>query len=542
MGEPDLETKEAKWPAPYKELTQMMYALRRLCPSLALLGASAVHPRHPLSSDHIELMAAFAKDATGRVVKSSEKSSGRFGVPSLFLVVKKCIWCLLFALHDSLVVLYLKLRFGILARKIKREPVAMVMKTWCFGPESMKSADDFYYGKLPGMLRERGLSCLLLCGDATGGSYKAFSQEVLKRTHVRSMPEWMLMPLWAPLVVAWKQMVTGLVLRRLAQETTDPRFAMLCAYACLDCLGHSAMRNTLYFYIAKIAVKTWNPSVFITLYEGHPWEMLVWHGVKAASKKTVTVGYQHTVIMPHSLSLTWPNHGSWEISAPDVVLCLGTTTKNMMKSGHEPHKTRIVRFGSFRRDSINFSQHPPKAERHTVLVVPEGMIPEAKVLFNFATQVACLLPDHHFIFRCHPMLPFDQVYPHLDRKPMEVFNIEVSDHPIDYDLARSSVVLYRGSSAVLYAVLKGLKPIYLHDDRYPDVDPLFELIYWRECVSSVSEIKHLLRRYAATSDRSTTRDWREVFTYINDYTMPVDDASIDRFLEAVGLFRGTAVG
>ena len=120
--------------------------------------------------------------------------------------------------------------------------------------------------------------------------------------------------------------------------------------------------------------------------------------------------------------------------------------------------------------------------------------------------------------------------------------MEISNHEsIAEDFGRSSVVLYRGSSSVLYAVLHGLKLIYLHDNQYHDVDPLFELTEWREYVSSPDEIRQLLRRYAETSEESASEQWQNASEYVRTYTMPVDDTSIDQLLTAVGLSGQKAV-
>jgi hypothetical protein len=293
------------------------------------------------------------------------------------------------------------------------------------------------------------------------------------------------------------------------------------------------MESTLFFYVARAAVKTWNPRAFVMLHEG-AFEKLFWHGVKAANKDCVTVGYQHAAIMPHSLQLLLPNNSSWELSTPDVVLCLGEVTRNMIQAGHEPHKTKLISFGAARQTSSDCSFRPPKPQRRTVLVAPQ--MSESKLLFNFAVQVARLVPDHHFIFRCHPSMSFAQVRPHLEGAVEELTNIEISDRKsITDDLTRCSVLLYRASSSVFYAVLQGLKPIYLRDDCLPDADPLFELTDWREFVSSPSEMAQTLWRYAGRIEEFAAVPWRTAAEYAKDYIMPEDESSINRFLVAVGL-------
>lgn len=532
------------WPAQYRELTRMVYTLRRQCPSLPLLATSEVHPRHPLPVKHLELIEAFASDGEEGTPTASNGAFEQRNVPPLSLIIKRWMRCLLVALYDTVAVICLKLRVGSLARRALRAPATVVMKTWTFGPRTSDSSDDFYYGKLPQMLHRRGLRCVLLYGDLSAGSESASAQTAVNSgRRFNYIPERVLLPVWAPLLLAWKQLRTSLNLRRFMQGVKDRKFSVLCEYACVSCLSPATTRSASYFYIAREAVKRGRSQVFVTLYEGQPWEKPAWHGARAANKECLIVGYQHTVLMPHSFSLTWPNSESWELAAPDIVLCLGEATRNLMEPGYKSCATRLIPFGSFRSRPAKCMQSRPKPARRTVLVIPEGFLREAKLLFDFAMRVAPLLDDYYFVFRSHPILPFARIRSELKCDPEEMSNVEISDRAsIADDFLRSSVVLYRGSSAVLYAVLYGLKPIYLHDAQHHDVDPLYELRSWREIVSNASEMASVLRHYAAMSDAEANVQWQTARMYVDAYTTPVDDASIDRFLDAMGISGEKEVG
>ncbi|MDP3722479.1 MAG: hypothetical protein Q8R91_03155 [Candidatus Omnitrophota bacterium] len=516
-----------RWLERYAALTELMYEVRRLCPRLPVLGLSTVHPRHAVPPDHLWLM-----------------GPAPLTLPSPLGLVARWVRCVLFAARESLGLLWVKPQVWRDLRRLTREPATVILKTWGFGPEALHRTEDFYYGTLPQQLEARGISCLVLCGDTRERLDTAFAKTLLRRPTIRTVPEQLLVPIWAPLVTAVRQFATAVALRRLAQRAEQPSLARVAAAACLDSLQPITVRNILHFSIARKAVKTWGAKVFVTLYEGQPWEKPAWHGAKAAEATCVTVGYQHTVIMPHSLSLLSPNRNSWERSTPDVVLCLGEIPLQMMASGHQPLGSRLVSFGTFRRSDHHAPAAPsPQFQRRTVLVVPEtGVIREAKLLFNFAMQAASLATDHRFILRCHPAMPFHRLRPHLAGEPSALPNMEVSDRPsIGEDFARSSVVLYRGSSAVLYAVLHGLKPIYLQDADYPDVDPLFEVTGWRERVDSPEAMSEALQQYLTVDEAQAMQQWRRTVEYVNRYTRAVDAAAIDRFLQAVGC-PGASVG
>ncbi len=539
-----------KWPAAYRELSQLMYAVVRSCPRLPLLGTLAVNPMHPVPADHLRLIDRLirnrkdALEVTGVSNEGVDSNSRRLG--GVFKALRHqavrfkwaggCVWHLfLFAFRESLMIMFLRLKFRALIRQRRREPSTIVLTTSCPNPELLKRSDDFYYGDLPELLQKGGISYMRLCMDFSyqWESESAFVKDVLTRSRIRSMPAQLLVPVWAPLVTACNQLVTSFYLRRLAGKVTDEKIAYLYRYSSLDCLHPYTTKNTLLFYIARAAVKTWGAKVFVVLYEG-TFDKLFFHGVKNANQECVTVGYQHAAIMPHSLQLLWPNNNSWELSTPDIVLCLGETTRKMIQAGHGAHKTKLIPFGAVRRNVSESGLRAPKPDRRAVLVVPQ--VRESRLLFNFAIRAASLLPDHRFIFRCHPNLPFARIRPHLEGAGEEIPNVEISHHEsIAHDIARSSAVLYRASSAVLYAILQGLKPIYLHDDNHHDTDPLFELTCWRECVSEPREMEEILRRYEATTEDRATEEWRGAAEYVNAYMIPIDQLSINRFLAAAGL-------
>lgn len=517
----------------YKELARLMYEVRRVCPRLSVLATPSVHPRHPLPADHFKLISDLAArggaDSQGQHVR----------LPSLHEMVKRWLWTFLLAARDVVRILGLRFRFRKFLREITSKPAFLIMKTWCFGPKSLDGPEDFYYGKLPKLLQERGLSTVLLCGDYIGGDEKDFARAVFGRRDFRSVPERLLIPFWAPLLTAWDQILGSVELRRLARNSADQKFALVCAHGSLDCITPAARQNAMYFYIARTAVRWWGPKAFVTLYEGQPWEKPAWRGAKAGSQDCLIVGYQHAVIMPHSLSVLSPNINPQKVSAPEIVLCLGQTTKKMMAQGHRSRGTQLIPFGSFRRALSEPLQDVPIPERRTVLVVPEAVPLECELLFNFALRAAPLLPDHRFILRCHPALPFAAIRGRLERAPEDLPNVEISSRKfITDDLSCSSVALYRGSSSVLSAILHGLKPIYLHDERYPDVDPIFQLNGWKEQVSSEEELERILRRYAVETKESAASQWRSAWDYVNNYAMPVDRAAVDRFLAEVGVESG----
>ena len=71
-------------------------------------------------------------------------------------------------------------------------------------------------------------------------------------------------------------------------------------------------------------------------------------------------------------------------------------------------------------------------------------------------------------------------------------NITISQLTIEEDIERSSQVLYRGSTAIVQAVVAGLKPIYLELPDELSIDPLYEVACGREIISIPEELQKII--------------------------------------------------
>lgn len=517
--------------ASIKRLAEALNEVRRRCPNLPVLAIPWMHARHPIHPVQQELMAEgyMSQDAgeTDRV----PDVEGRRRAGSLVL---RFGLCLLYAAYLTVRLVQLRLCRRREIAALKRQRFDLVAKTWGFGTDRTADARDFYYGDLQKRLEERGLKMLLLFGDPRGRNWRAASAAFVSICWPGRLPELCLVPLLAPLQMACLQLMASMRLNRFAAGASDPLVRRV-AMRASDCsLSRQITPLGLYYWIGKAAIKIWHPRAFVTLYEGHGWEQCARWGTKTADSTCQTVGYQHTILLRHNLALLQRHDEEQVYSKPDVVLCLGPRTQTLLRCGHG--RSTLVTFGTFRRSPDAYVSERPSPQKCTVLVLPEGDLEEEKLLFNSAMRVAQMLPEYRFIFRCHPVLPFEQIREHLEQDPGNLPNVELSDHRrIDEDFSRSSVILYRGSSSVLYAVLHGLKPVYLHDDRYHEVDPLFELNGWRVRVCSIQELEQSLRQYAQTDASSAAEAWREAADYVDTYAIPVDGSSVDRFLSVIGL-------
>ena len=157
------------------------------------------------------------------------------------------------------------------------EPADVIMTTWCPTEDHVKRGKDFYYGQLPDSLQNRGISYIMLCMCE-----EKLTGAVLKRNHIRSVPQWLLVPVWAPLLIACDQIITSSLIWVLSKLERNTRIATLSGYAWRACMMPSTNFYAMYFHIARRAVRGLRTKVFVMFYEGAPYEKVSWLGAKAA--------------------------------------------------------------------------------------------------------------------------------------------------------------------------------------------------------------------------------------------------------------------
>lgn len=494
-----------------ESLYEAIQIVRKRCPEvplLAILWMQMKHPVHPVQRELLD----FSRCPAGLLRRASAG-----------------IFSLLYALYLTVCLFQLRARHSATLRALVSQPFDLVAKSWRF-EVGEGAKEDFYYGDLRKRLRERGLRMLTL--------YSYPMSAVWRGPHLPSdreawcLHEMALLPLSAPVRLVFSQWATSRRLGRVAGETTGLA-AEVAKRAMLDCLSHQNLRQGLIYSVFQRAAKIWTPKGVLTLYEGHPWEQFAWTAAKEANPSCKTIGYQHTILLPYQLSMLRPGVSNRFAAKPDVVLCLGPRTVGILWPGHPG--ARLIPFGTFRKAAaINGGMPNPK--RKTVLVLPEAYTEEMAILFQTAARAAGRLPDHRFILRCHPILrsPQAQVRTSLGRDPGEISNLEVSlGKPVEEDFARSSVLLYRGSSSVLYAVRKGLKPIYLRERSLLNADPLSALSQWKEIAEGPEDLERILSRYAAAGETSLQQEWTVANEFVRSYAIPVGDSALKALLEAL---------
>ena len=413
--------------------------------------------------------------------------------------------------------------------------IDVLIVTWLVNRKHLSGKTDFYFGELQQLLKKRGLSSLLLMRNQSGYHSQEIQQEVL----VKGQNARLLLPDTQPPQEEWHYMKRMLGLRRYLrkirmEKCTEIEKRLLRKTAEFSVIAPGLDNLRLHDQIEMICRKL-SPSIVITLYEGHAWERCVWYAARKVSPKILCVGYQHTILRKNSHAIKRSLFPDLKECDPDLVLTVGEVTKQMLEHSQRLGNVEMLNYGTHRRYGSRIDSREPKTAS-AILVLPEGVESESIYLFDLALACAIHLPNVRFIFRMHPVLPFEKVAPLLTGYPPKTGNIEVSDRTnIEEDFERTGYVLYRGSSTVMYAIIAGLKPYYLKRENEINFDPIFELTVWRENIRSSEE---LIQRYR--KDRNTANDhrkieWQEALDYCDQYTQPVREDALDQMIERASM-------
>lgn len=501
-------------PRSIQRLEEILTGIRRRFPDPAVEAIPWMEIKHPIHLAQMEL--------------AGQKKGGSLLGVWAFLPLR-FFRCLLTAAHMMLQLAFLQFRLRKALSGLKKEPFDLIAKTWAYSEMLLPGRNDFYYGDLQQRLSEEGVRMLLLTGKPEKMGWPDFAKASASVSEPHQLPELCLVPLMAPVRSVFRQLRVSLRLLQEAGRAQDEFTRRVVLRAGRDCLSPSVTAISFYYWIGRETVRLWHPRALLSLYEGYGWEQCLWRGAKEADPACRTAGYQHTILLRHNLVLLKLEEEGSCRAHPELVLCLGPRTEKMLQASHR--SSELFPFGTFRKLPSSSARREPDPGRKTVVVLPEGYLEEAILLFNVAMQAARNLPDHRFILRSHPVLPFEQVLPCLDWDPAGLANVQISKRaPIEGDFAQASVVLYRGSSSALYGILYGLKPVYFSNGKFPEPDPLFEIEGWREGVSSTMELEEKLRRYSEASPASALAQWEPVADYVASYTVPVQEEAINQLL------------
>jgi len=263
------------------------------------------------------------------------------------------------------------------------------------------------------------------------------------------------------------------------------------------------------FFIEKI-VKATNAKYILNTYEGHASERIIFSRARKANDKILCFAYQNSILNKYHHALTRNIHKKYN---PDHIFCCGNITNKILSQSASLNGIETSVLGSPKGNTkTEVSKKMGSTKNLTFLFLPEAFNTEYTVFFNFILNCARAFPDYKFIWRSHPALDLQKL--DLVQKKILPSNIIISTNTFDNDLQASDIAIYRGTTAIIKAVMSNLIPIYLKTKEEIGIDIMHNLNISR--VDSTSELHSSIQNSNLFKDRESN------FKFCEDYFRPLN--------------------
>jgi hypothetical protein len=366
-------------------------------------------------------------------------------------------------------------------------------------------SDDFYFGSVPTSLANRSKNVLIVLLNHSLVRTKILS----RKWNGENVPRILLtkkITLAKSIQIYMQMLKTSFDLWKQSFYTLDGLNKRVAAKAAVEALSAGTFANMrLEWQIASI-VKKYEPSNLIVTYEGHAYERMIFHAAHRTNPKIFCLGYQHSALFRLQHSFRRMLNEQFNFNA---LLTSSLYVKKKLLNESIMKGAQIEVLGSNR--GIEVHQEKKFDNSNYCLVIPEGFFEECEVLFGYSLSIAKELPEMSFIWRLHPSISFEQLKAKNKLFQCLPLNIILSDKSLDDDIKRSSIALYRGTTAVVKAVPAGLLPVYLRaSNNEMTIDPLYAIEKGKLVVGSTSDFIALFKSmYSIKIYREQTEEIRQ---------------------------------
>jgi hypothetical protein len=390
---------------------------------------------------------------------------------------------------------------------------------------------DFYFGNLPELIQAEGRRVAIALIDHAG----FLDATAVCRWDGGAAPRVLLsstLDLRGELTLYRRLKRESLRLAKLSRREASSFLKKVCSVAAGEAMSGSARATLRMSLQISYLVTTLKPKMVVVTYEGHAWERVAFAAAREASAGVQCVGYQHAAIfrLQHAAlrKLGFPFD-------PDLILAAGVVSKTQIENSAVAQGIAVHILGSNRAFSASekgasrpgagdSGAGPDDVFLDACLVLPEGIASECILLFEFSLNCAKLMPEMRFIWRLHPLITPESLMalnPSMRELPP---NVEFSRISLEDDFKRTSFALYRGSTAIVKAVIFGLQPIYLVNIGEMTIDPLYQMDALRTKVTEPSDFQAAIHIGKTVPDAELSQ--KAVARYCDAFYSPVEPAVI----------------
>jgi hypothetical protein len=416
-------------------------------------------------------------------------------------------------------------------------------KPW-FGPEELPSGidvlfvshllnpshagqeDDFYFGGLPNEMVVRGHSAVIALINHSGQPAAYLADKWTGSSAPRVILSGSLR-FFEEITLRRRIKMESLRLRKLAKKE-DPGLARrLLARASEEALSGGSLTNLRMASQIGALVARLQPKAIVVTHEGHAWERVAFAAARSVRPNVRCIGYQHAALfrLQHAIRRNLaPEYN------PDQILTAGSVGKAQLERAPSLQGIPISVLGSnrtFKWATINGERpmHPGQAahsDNSACLVIPEGIPSECHIMFEFSLACAQAYPEIQFIWRLHPIVTYESLAVQNQKLRNLPRNIVLSQATLEEDIARCRWALYRGTTAIVQAVVAGLRPIYLQLPGEMTIDPLYDVEDWRVKVTTISDFQRVIDNDIGSNMKQVGSVMQPVKKYCENFFVPFD--------------------
>ena len=356
--------------------------------------------------------------------------------------------------------------------------------------------NDFYFGDMPRRLEDYGKKSLIMLINHSGKPTKSLIDEWEGESIQRIIFSDVL-KLRDEVIMHFRLVKESLRLRKLAVLEKQGLMKNVLLISSKEALTSSTHENVRMAKQVESLVSKLRPKAIIVTYEGHAWERLVFCAARKSVPDVQCIGYQHALLFKRQHAIRRNLNAEYN---PDKILTSGVVAQDTLKKSPNIGRIPIYAVGSnrvynkYKNLEEKFSSDHQVSYKFSCLVVPEGILSECNTLFEFSLVCANLFPNVNFIWRLHPVLSFELLLNKNKNFRSLPKNIKLSNRVYEKDVEVCQWVLYRGTTAVVQAVVSGLRPIYLQKFNEMSIDPLYGLEDWRIKINSEQDFKRQIEK------------------------------------------------
>ncbi len=248
-------------------------------------------------------------------------------------------------------------------------------------------------------------------------------------------------------------------------NTNNKNYKKILLFCLINLFKVSTFKNNIAAYEFEIYLKKIRPKLIFITHEGHPYERLFFNVARKLNIKSI--GFTTGIFLPFQYG---NNRDLKKEFNPDYISYQSNLIKLISNKKIETKKIVIGNNKIFDEDTIQIKNY----NKLNILVLPEGLYEEEKFFFLNIVNFALINKNINYFVRLHPISDFRSILKKMGINELPN-NIILSKKDFFEDIKRCNYALYRGTTAIIFAVKYGLIPLYLSKENEISINPLFKL-------------------------------------------------------------------